>query len=394
MPSISRTAICLAMSVIVAALAGCPPQPAAVDDEPVEPATAEVTRRSFAAEEMLGGSIVAAPAQYVEVDCSLCPAGAEVLVETGESVEQGDALVSISGSYPADAADGLAERVQQARANLESADEDFAQLLVTAQEQRELAGERIAALEEAREEPGLSQEEREQITLQIRALEVWYDRAELEIEWLQAQRDDVMERRRMRVAGWEDMLAAMHNGNGDAVVRSPIDGQVTEVRTDEGAPTVVIADTSNLFAQCAATLDQARRLDVGMEALITTTTVDTEPIMGTIIRISRTIEDEDISLDFPDDSGHLVLLQFETAEELDPGRPIEARFDLGEVENALTLPTPAIEYEDGIPYVNLIVGDGTERRYILVGPGDSEYTVIEEGLSEGDEVMLPAALAS
>lgn len=56
-------------------------------------------------------------------------------------------------------------------------------------------------------------------------------------------------------------------------------------------------------------------------------------------------------------------------------------------ENVLTVPLDCVYYEGGIPYVYTYVDGALKQNQVTVGLSDDEYTQIQSGISEGDQVV-------
>ena len=56
-------------------------------------------------------------------------------------------------------------------------------------------------------------------------------------------------------------------------------------------------------------------------------------------------------------------------------------------ENVLTVPLDCVYYEGGIPYVYTYADGALKQNQVTVGLSDDEYTQIQSGISEGDQVV-------
>jgi multidrug efflux pump subunit AcrA (membrane-fusion protein) len=356
-----------------------------------ETTTVEVTRRSFSADVELGGGVTASAENYAEVACAGCPPVAEVLVEPGASVQAGDPLVRVAGGFPQDNIDELAAALEEAREERETAEESLDEAVQRARntlQQREEHLQQVQAALEDEEE--LSDEQIALLTVEVAATELAVERAEA------AVRHDA------RIAQLEDELAAARAGGGVVLLRAPIDGQVTQVHADEGEtaeggpiPMVIVADTDELYVEAAATEGQGRLVEPGLEATVDLSTRTADPFEGTVAWVSPPLEDDEVALELPEDGGHMVRVDFEnTGGVARPNDPVNVIVNLGEVENALTVPSPAVEWEDGIPWVHVGVAGEFERRAIVTGIANAEWTEVVDGLSEGDTVALPEGISA
>lgn len=74
--------------------------------------------------------------------------------------------------------------------------------------------------------------------------------------------------------------------------------------------------------------------------------------------------------------------------EMRPGMSCEIEILVEDLENILYVPRQAIRLDGGKTICFVSSGGGVETREVTVGLGNAKWTVIEEGLSEGDLVLL------
>lgn len=84
-----------------------------------------------------------------------------------------------------------------------------------------------------------------------------------------------------------------------------------------------------------------------------------------------------------------VSLVFDEKVEAKLGQQVTARLTLHRRDDALLLPLQAIEQRDGKAYVRRRVGGKVEEVELKLGPASAGRVVVEAGLLEGDEVLLP-----
>jgi multidrug resistance efflux pump len=83
-----------------------------------------------------------------------------------------------------------------------------------------------------------------------------------------------------------------------------------------------------------------------------------------------------------------VLVKLPAVEGLRPGMSAEVEVLIASYEDVLTIPVAAVvETGDG-NFCWVKTARGTERRTLVLGDSNDVFTVVEEGLKEGDEVML------
>ena len=83
----------------------------------------------------------------------------------------------------------------------------------------------------------------------------------------------------------------------------------------------------------------------------------------------------------------------ETDKNMLPGLSVSCRIIIDKLENVLYIPIEAIHNEAGINYVFLKTVSGFKKREIETGRSNSDYSIIVNGLDEGDEIALVAPFA-
>jgi HlyD family secretion protein len=81
--------------------------------------------------------------------------------------------------------------------------------------------------------------------------------------------------------------------------------------------------------------------------------------------------------------------------ELKEGLSVTVSITIEGVSDALLVPNGAITYRGGAAYVQVMSADGTtEERSIQTGISDWQYTEVTDGLSEGEQVLVPETTGS
>ncbi len=76
------------------------------------------------------------------------------------------------------------------------------------------------------------------------------------------------------------------------------------------------------------------------------------------------------------------------------GYSANAEIVLQEVQNVLTLPESAIQYDGDQTYVYIPAAEGYERRDVVTGLSDGVNIEIKEGLQDGDKVRGPQIIST
>ncbi|MFC1956772.1 efflux RND transporter periplasmic adaptor subunit [Chloroflexota bacterium] len=80
---------------------------------------------------------------------------------------------------------------------------------------------------------------------------------------------------------------------------------------------------------------------------------------------------------------------------LKEGLSVTVSIVISQASDVLLVPNPAVTYLRGEAYVQVLLPDGEiEERLIQTGISDWQYTEVSEGLSEGEEVILPDAASA
>jgi len=83
-----------------------------------------------------------------------------------------------------------------------------------------------------------------------------------------------------------------------------------------------------------------------------------------------------------------TLITLPPIDGLRPGMSAEVEIVIAEHHNVLTIPVAAIVENDGKHHCWLKTGSEIKRRSIKLGDSNDIFTIVEEGLQEGDEVLL------
>ena len=196
------------------------------------------------------------------------------------------------------------------------------------------------------------------------------------------------ERDRASLASAQATLDGLKTRIGYAVIRSPINGVVTEKRLETGdivSPQTrlfSVAETSTLVSRVMVSelevplIRQGAAVDVSVDAL------GGARVPGRIRRV------------FPYADTVTRLVPVEVAltgsalNQLRPGFTIRATFRLGSRDDALFIPTRAVMGPVGARSVVVVRQGKSERRIIRVGPDIDGKLEVLEGLALGDTVIV------
>jgi len=193
----------------------------------------------------------------------------------------------------------------------------------------------------------------------------------------------------------EAALAQANQALEDTVLRAPFDGTVSTVSAVVGESTaaaldglVVLVDPDGLSVSAAIAEADATSVRNGQAATVTLPASSLD-LTGKVISIdiASTVTNNvvqyltRISLDNPPESVRV-------------GQTASLSIVTGSVENALSVPTSAIQADGATRYVTVVTDSGQHRANVETGLVGTTGTEILSGLSEGDRVLLPSGSTS
>jgi multidrug efflux pump subunit AcrA (membrane-fusion protein) len=230
------------------------------------------------------------------------------------------------------------------------------------------------------------------------AAEAALESAHRTLEWLRAGHT---EGRRQAEADVERARAALESAEVDrsfTVLRSPIEGVVASVATQEGetvaaglnAPTfVTIVDLERLQVNAYVDEVDIGKVATGLRAVFTVDAFPARDFTGRVAAIypTATIQDNVVK--------YIVALDIDGqyAGLLRPEMTASVRIELDE-RTVLTVPVRAIRQDAGRSVVHVIKGDRPEVRPVRVGWRDGPWAEITNGLAEGERILLDAPATS
>jgi membrane fusion protein (multidrug efflux system) len=196
------------------------------------------------------------------------------------------------------------------------------------------------------------------------------------------------ERDRAALASAQATLEQLKTRLGYAVIRSPINGVVTEKRLEAGdivSPQTrlfSVAETSTLVSRVMVSELEVPLLRAGASVDVSVDALGGARVAGRIRRV------------FPSADTVTRLVPVEVAltgsalNQLKPGYTIRSTFRLGSRDDALLIPTRAVMGPAGARTVVIVRQGKSERRIVRVGPDIDGKTEVLEGLAVGDTVIV------
>lgn len=180
----------------------------------------------------------------------------------------------------------------------------------------------------------------------------------------------------------------------DSTLKAPFDGFVADVKVEAGKEVepfeqiVQVINTGRIRIEGGVDEIDVLSLRRGAPAIVTLYALPDQEFDGVITSISSTGSNDQGVVTFD------VKVELSAPEDitLQSGLTGVARVASGE-ESGILAPDPAIlYYPDGIPYVRMMEDGVVVEREITLGNGDGFWTIVESGLEEGEEVIVPIEL--
>ena len=281
----------------------------------------------------------------------------ERLVDNGDYVHRGDALVRVRVSVGDVEADKLAREIEVLEENLENYI-DVNQALLMDYEDRAVNG----ATESERRTAGLL-----------------YDRLSKTYEEELADKQSELDNLRNTYESYEESLESQY-------ITAPIDGVVSgfaRLRTDDKMSyysyVCAVYDTSNVKVR----VSEGDKLTYGMA--VTVVQGSGSEIISVEGRVVSS-RNATLSANLIGSIDYIELLSDPSV--FDVNEDTAVRFKSVYAENALVVPSKAVHVDSYGNYVYRYIDGKSVKRYVLTGGVNSEYTWIIDGLDEGDELVI------
>jgi len=328
---------------LMAAATGCTgAAPAAIEAPapPVYAATLElesVTPISTATSEILAN-------RHAQLRSETAGRVVEVLVETGERVDEGQVLLRLDVGRPASAAQAAKAAVAQTDARLQQAEREL-------ERTRQLV--RTGGLPEQR-----------------------LDDAKDAVRLASASRD---------AARAEAQLA--RRGLTEAVVRAPFSGTVVERQVElgeylaPGSPLLTLADTGVLKARVLLDPREALDVSIGSKAIVSVYARPDERFSGRVVRVGEVIDPRTrrlaVEIELYDDNGRLR-----------PGLVGRFVVETGKPRRVLRVPLEGVFERFGSQHVYVIEDGIARRQAIVLGPIRGGFAEVTQGIEPGDTIVI------
>jgi HlyD family secretion protein len=362
--------------------------------EPPEVAFASPVRETLVSSITTNGKVE--PIEWAAVRSEVSAAVAQVHVQRGDTVQQGQVLVTLSDPSAQAESAAAQSRIQQARAELEvlSGGGRAAEIAeidsAAARTRAELATARreLETIERLVQKNAATQAE-------AAAAKEAVQRAELQMQALERKRASLVTQPDQRVAQArlseaESAAAAASRRLASTQVRSPMTGVLYSFDIKPGSflnPGDEVARVGRLsHLRVIVYVDEPElgRVEKGMPVTITWDALPGRKWVGTVDGVplqvvtlgSRQVGEVNCTIENPD----LSLI---------PGTNVNAEIRSKVVANALTIPKEALRRQGDVTGVLKLQGESVVWQPIRIGVAGVTRVQVQEGLTESDRVALP-----
>lgn len=332
------------------------------EEQPLVPSynTASLERASINVS--VGSTGIVEPLAIVEVKSKASGEILELLVETGDLVDEGDLLVHIDPRT-------VRNRLAQAEAGLKAA-----------VSRRQISQTQMTRAEVLVKNGTFTEIEHEQAMLELANAEAQVISAEVEVENARIAVEDT------------DVRAPI---TGTVIAKPTEKGQVISSPTQDFAGGTLLMSMADLSAvQIRALIDETDigKVRPGMKAEITVAAFPNQPFPGDVIKIEpQAVVEQNVTM-------FAVLMSIQNPEGLlMPGMNAEVEVSIASRENVLSLPVMALRTDRDIPTTAGLLGlaESDLRREVLAGSSrqttnSADGTDTETVLLGGRSVELPA----
>ncbi len=263
------------------------------------------------------------------------------------------------------AVDDAGATVDDARAALENTLAKAARDVLSAEEAVEKAESALATDEEAAED-------------------VVAETASLDVDLLRSE-----------VTVAEHALAEAQEDLRNAVLTAPVSGIVEDVSMEAGdrlseqggqqAPTITILDPSVVDVDGSVDEIDVLAVSVGMPVAVSLSALEGQTLTGEIVEIGASSSGQTGVVTFP----VTIRLDVPAGLTLRDGLTAISEIVLAQYPGELLIPTSAVTGSIISPVVRVSVDGAIEERSVSLGPSDDFWVVVLEGLSEGEQVVMP-----
>ncbi len=306
-----------------------------------------------------------------------------VLVDVGDAVREGQALVQLDATELRYELDRQRAIVRQVRAQLgigpgDPLPRDPAQVAFVQRAAADLyeAEQRFHRAEQLFGDKLISQQDLDQAAARFQGARAAHDLAVQQVEQLKAQLQSSEAAGKLA----EKKLA-------DTEIRAPFPGSIKERRVSPGeflkvqSPVMVIVRTDQLRARLAVPEKWASTVKTGAMIEVQVEAYPGEAFQGRLVRINPAVLQDSRTFE-------VEALLSNPARKLKPGFFIQASLPSDLQEKTLTVPDQTVTYRYGVYKVYVLNGARVAERQIKPGAQQNSRVEILEGLRAGEQVAV------
>lgn len=308
----------------------------------------------------------------------------EVLVDVGDRVAKGQAMVKVSPVELEYALEQARASLQQARARLGlSIDGPDLKDVRAAAEVKKAAADRDDAEQKFRRATGLKdqgilpQQSFDEVEAKYRSAKAAYDLAVQTVENLRGQ-----------VVQYRAAVALAQKKLNDAVIRAPFSGRVKERNVTQGqylrvqTAVMVIVNPDPLRVRLKVPEKMAQWIRKGQEVSLSVEAFSNRTFTGQISRINPSVDQQTRTFE-------IEALINNHDEALKPGFFVKATIPSDLVEKALFVPYSSLQYIYGLYKVYLVDGRVAKEKDVKIGERSGDQVEIVEGVTSNDRLAIP-----
>ncbi|PYU35471.1 MAG: hypothetical protein DMG28_02630 [Acidobacteria bacterium] len=371
--------------LLVLVQAGCSrTQPASARGDAANP----IAVRSFPVEEEVVRRRVQAVGSLYALEESTISAEVEgrverVLADVGDTVKEGQVLVTLSGTELQYELDRQRATVRQVRAQLglgpnDPLPRDPAQVAFVQRAAADLfdAEQKHRRAEQLFRDQLISQQQLDEASTRYKGARAAHDLAMQQVDELEA-----------RLQSSEAASKLAEKKLADATIRAPFPGSIKQRHVSPGeylkvqSPVMVIVRTDQLRARLAVPEKWAGAVKTGATVEVQVEAYPGEVFRGRLGRINPAVLQESRTFE-------VEALLANPAGRLKPGFFVQASLPSEVEERALTVPEQAVNYRYGVYKVFVLNGPRVGERAIKPGTQQNQRMEVLEGLRAGERVAV------
>jgi multidrug efflux pump subunit AcrA (membrane-fusion protein) len=309
----------------------------------------------------------------------------DVLVDVGDHVGRGQAMVKVSPVELQYALDQQRASLRQARARLGLSEDgpelkdvrDAAEVKKAAADLNE-ADQKYRRAKAMMDQGLLPQQNFDEVESKYKSARAAYDLAVQTVENIRHQ-----------VSQYRATVALAQKKLLDAVIRAPFEGQIKTRTVTPGqylkvqTPVMVIVSIDPMRVRLKVPEKMAAWVKSDQEVTLSVEAYPDRTFSGKISRINPSVEEQTRSFEI-----EALIVNREGL--LKPGFFVKASIPSNRVESGLFVPYSALQYVYGLYKVYTVEGNLLKEKDVKIGERRGDQVEVVEGISAADRVALPA----